>query len=91
MSNIRVEIVFAMPDRQWLRQLTVSTDDAAADIVSGCGLREAFPEFDFSSCVLGVWGHEIDAAAHVRDGDRIEVYRPLQVDPREARRIRLKS
>jgi len=91
MSNLAVEVTFAMPDRQWLKKLDVSMDSTVLDVVTSCGLHEAFPEVDFSSFVVGVWGHEVDGTALLRDGDRIEVYRPLEVDPQEARRIRLKG
>ena len=81
MSNIAVEVAFAMPDRQWLKKLEASTADTPLDVVASCGLHEAFPELDFSSCVVGIWGHVVDGTAPLRDGDRIEIYRPVEVDP----------
>ena len=46
---------------------------------------------DDGSVVAGIWGHVQPAATLLRDHDRVEVYRPLQVDPKDARRIRYKA
>jgi putative ubiquitin-RnfH superfamily antitoxin RatB of RatAB toxin-antitoxin module len=83
---ISIEVAFAMPDKQWLRALKIAASKSAGAAIDECGLREAFPEFDFDACAIGVWGREIERSALLRDGDRIEVYRALELDPREARR-----
>ena len=86
MSAFEVEIVFALPDRQALRVVSVTAGETLADAVSKSGLREAFPEFDIDGLAWGIWGHEAPPDQSVKDGDRIEIYRPLKLDPREARR-----
>lgn len=86
MSKISIEVAFAMPDKQWLRALTIPATKIAGAAIDECGVREAFPGFDFDACEIGVWGHEIKRSALLRDGDRIEIYRALELDPREARR-----
>jgi putative ubiquitin-RnfH superfamily antitoxin RatB of RatAB toxin-antitoxin module len=86
MSKISIEVAFAMPEKQWLRALKIASSKSAGAAIDECGVREAFPEFDFDACAIGIWGREIDRSALLRDGDRIEVYRALELDPREARR-----
>lgn len=86
MSKISIEVAFALPAKQWLRALTIPASQPAGAAIDACGLREAFPGFDFDACSIGVWGREIERSARLRDGDRIEVYRRLELDPREARR-----
>ena len=86
MSDIDVEIVFALPDRQWLRKISVRCGETVADAVSKSGIREACQDYDLDALKLGIWGHEVARDRVVIEGDRIEIYRPLQLEPREARR-----
>ena len=86
MTEFEVEIVFALPNRQLLKNIVVASGETVADAVVKSGLREDFPEFDVDSLALGVWGREVERSRPVRKGDRIEIYRPLEMDPREARR-----
>jgi putative ubiquitin-RnfH superfamily antitoxin RatB of RatAB toxin-antitoxin module len=85
-SDIEVEIVFALPDRQWLRRICVRCGETVADAVSKSGIREACKEYDLDALAVGIWGREVARERVVKEGDRIEIYRPLQLDPREARR-----
>lgn len=86
MSEFEVEIVFASPDRQLLKSVPVASGETVADAVAKSGLCEDFPEFDIDSLALGIWGREVDRTRPVTEGDRIEIYRPLEMDPRDARR-----
>ena len=86
MADIDVEVAFALPDRQWLRSLRVPTGKTVGEVIGECGLSAAFPDIDFSGYASGVWGRETGKSTVLRDGDRVEVYRPLDLDPREARR-----
>ncbi len=49
-------------------------------------IGDLFPEEDFSDYQLGIWGKLVKCSYFLKDGDRLEVYRPLLIDPREARR-----
>jgi len=86
MAEFEVEIVFASPDRQLLKIVLVAAGDTVADVVANSGLCEDFPEFQIDGLALGIWGCEVERKQAVKDGDRIEIYRPLEMDPREARR-----
>lgn len=60
---------------------------ADAVLASGLAARHGLPA---GGLLAGVWSSVKDAATPLRDGDRVEIYRPLQVDPKEARRQRYK-
>lgn len=61
-----------------------------ADALAASGFLQRYPEIGASADV-GVWGSERAPTHRLREGDRVEIYRPLQVDPKEARRQRLRS
>ena len=86
MSDFEVEIVFALPDRQLLETVLVTAGETVLDVVNKSGLHEAFPEYDIDGLAVGIWGREVQRDQLVKEDDRIEIYRPLQLDPREARR-----
>ena len=55
------------------------------------GLLDRYPGIDLTQHAMGVWGKLRSLDDTLRDADRVELYRPLQVDPKEARRLRYKS
>ena len=71
--------------------LTVAAGATVADAVRASGLQARHPGFDFTLLPTGVWGAFRGADHPLRDGDRVELYRPLCVDPMEARRLRHKA
>jgi putative ubiquitin-RnfH superfamily antitoxin RatB of RatAB toxin-antitoxin module len=83
---IHIEVVCALPDQQKLVSLTVPAGTTARQAVVSSGICADFPQVDMASCPLGIFGKEVEAATLVREGDRIEVYRPLLNDPRDTRR-----
>lgn len=86
MSEINVEIVFALPERQSLLSIAVEPGTTVADIVSSSELRQLFPDCGFDDLAVGIWGSEVGRDRVVRNGDRVEIYRPLALDPKDARR-----
>lgn len=85
-DTLSVEVVFALPDDQFLLTLEVESGATANSVVELSGIRDRFAAQDFSNFTLGVWGRPVERGYRVQDGDRIEIYRPLDIDPREARR-----
>ncbi|MFY8134081.1 MAG: RnfH family protein [Aquimonas sp.] len=86
--SLRIEVVYARPDRAWRVQLTVPPGTTALGAFEASGLRTRIDELRDQTPDLGVYS---SAVAHDRvllDGDRLEVYRPLLIDPKEARRKR---
>ena len=85
-ARIRVEVVFALPERQKLVTVHVPDGSSVADAIAAAGLAEAFPEYDLAAATVGIWGQVADRDRRLAAGDRVELYRPLEIDPREARR-----
>jgi putative ubiquitin-RnfH superfamily antitoxin RatB of RatAB toxin-antitoxin module len=87
----RCEVAYARPDRQFVIEVELPEGATARDALMASRLLETCTEIDPSSVVLGVYGRVIPAEFAVREGDRVEVYRPLKADPRVARRARVIS
>jgi putative ubiquitin-RnfH superfamily antitoxin RatB of RatAB toxin-antitoxin module len=90
-EHIRVEVVAALRSKQAIVRLAVPAGSSAADAVSAAALQKAFPDIDFGVCRLAVWGQPVERDQPLRSGDRVEVLRPLTIDPRDARRELAKS
>ncbi len=73
---------------QLVLALTVPPGASVGDAIRASGILEHFPEIDLELNRVGVFGEPSRLEAAVRDGDRIEIYRPLAIDPKEARRRR---
>lgn len=85
-ERISIEIAFALPRCQEIEALEVPVGATIEDALRLSRARQRFTELDADDLQVGVWGR-VAARDHVlRQGDRIELYRPLQREPREARR-----
>lgn len=85
-DNIKVEVVFALPGDQVLISKTVEAGATVADVICDSGLHERFADEALDELEVGIWGRPVSRSFPVKDGDRVELYRPLTRDPREARR-----
>lgn len=92
-KSLTVEVVYGTPERQWLLRCTVPAGATVLEAVHASGLHEEVPTLQGQELVLGVFGQRMkDYAAYtLKEGDRIEVYRPLIIDPKQARRERAKQ
>jgi putative ubiquitin-RnfH superfamily antitoxin RatB of RatAB toxin-antitoxin module len=85
----RVEVVYALPERQSVATIALPAAGLTAlDAVERSGLLEQFPELRSQTLVLGVYGAVCAHDRPLRDRDRVEIYRPLKVDPRAQRKQR---
>lgn len=88
---MRVSVVYSPAARQvheW--QVELAPGATVLQALQASGLAGAFPELDLREAGVGVWGRKARLDQALRDGDRVEVYRPLQVDPKLARRERFR-
>lgn len=85
-----IEVVHARPERQRVVELPLAEGMTAMQALQASGLIEEFA-LDPAALALGVHGRRVDGSQLLRPGDRVEVYRPLVVDPREARRQSVRS
>lgn len=88
LQKIHVEVVLAKPERQELVALDIDAGLSVADAIVLSGLVEKFKGFDLDLGSVGIFGKKVSADQILRDGDRVEIYRPLIADPKESRRAR---
>lgn len=88
MSEIRVEVVYALPERQYLRTVKLEEGSTVEQAIVASGLLELRKDIDLKSNKVGVYSRPVKLADIISDGDRIEIYRPLIADPKELRRQR---
>ena len=83
-----IDIVYALPDSA--TTITFKTNDElnVEEVIKQCGILQKCPEIDLASIAVGIWNRTCKLNQMVKDGDRIEIYRPLIADPKEARRRR---
>lgn len=86
---MRIEVVYALPERH--DSITVDLPEKAtvAEALAASGIRERHPGIDLSR--VGIFGRAVKEDAPLADGDRVEIYRPLALDPKEARRRRARK
>lgn len=85
---IQVQVCHALPDSSFLRALTVPAGTTIGQAVEQSGLLQEIPGIDLAVNVVGIYGKKKPLDTVLREHDRIEVYRSLQADPKEARRRR---
>lgn len=88
---LRVSVAFAYPDRQVLLSTDLAEGATLRDAIERSGIREKVPEIDLDTMRVGIFGKLKDLDETVRSGDRVEIYRPLKADPKEARRARAQA
>lgn len=82
-------MVYALPAGEDAVTLKLPSGATAADAVRASGMLERHPEIDLGRQKIGIYGRVVAAQAPLSDGDRVEVYRPLILGPKEARRRRV--
>lgn len=85
---MRVSVAFATPDRQEVLELDVPEGSTIDEAVALSGIQSRFPDIDLAPLAKGVWYEKKPGDTVLKDGDRVEVYRPLIIDAKESRRLR---
>ncbi|WP_051940480.1 RnfH family protein [Stenoxybacter acetivorans] len=88
---LEVEVAYASPQKQVLCCLKVAAGTCARQAVLQSRLPENFPDVDFQVAAIGIFGKKIADDVVLHEFDRVEVYRPLLIDPKEGRRNRAKN
>jgi putative ubiquitin-RnfH superfamily antitoxin RatB of RatAB toxin-antitoxin module len=86
-ERLVVEVVYAMPDQQPTVTVVFEPGLTAGGAVELSGLIERYPEIKQHPLILGIFGERVAADRAVEAGDRVEICRPLRVDPRDMRRM----
>ena len=92
---IKVEVAYALPQKQRIVALQVPAGTTALDAVLRSGIAQEFPEIDPDSAPMGIFAKALDGKSlplpqdyQLAARDRVEIYRPLLIDPKEARQAR---
>ena len=87
---INVEVVYGNPEKQMLLSVSLPENCTVLQVIQQSGILVEFPEIDLSVNRVGIFSVICSLDKTVENGDRIEIYRPLKIDPKEARRQRAK-
>jgi len=87
-ERIEVEVAYARPDEQIILALKVPAGATIEDAIRRSSVLERFPEIDLATNKVGVFGKVGRLDQELSPGDRVEIYRPLIADPKEARKQR---
>lgn len=85
---MEVEVAYARPEAQMLRVVQLIRGASVADAVRASGILEACPEIPWPDVAVGIFSRKVSPDRILEDGERVEIYRPLIVDPKERRRAR---
>jgi len=85
---ITVEVAYAEPQEQFLRRLELPAGGTVADAIAASEVSSAFPDIDIDPGRVGIFSRKVSMSQVLEEGDRVEIYRPLQADPKEVRRAK---
>ena len=91
MDNIYVEVAYAKPFDQRIVALTVPVGTTVGEAIAVSHILEIYPEIDLSCQKIGIFSREVTLTDVLKKNDRVEIYRCLLTDPKEARRQRAMS
>lgn len=87
-DKIKVEVAFALPEEQIIVPLSLDKGTTIVDAIKRSGLLERYKQIDLETNKVGIFGKLAKLDKELREGDRVEIYRPLIADPKEVRRKR---
>lgn len=86
---ISVEVAYALPDKQQIITVQVPIGATARDAARLSGIAQQFEGLDLETSDMGIFGKAVKPAEHIiQAGERVEIYRPLIIDPKEVRKKR---
>lgn len=85
---LNVSVIYATAERQVEIPLQVEASCTVVLAIKRSGILEQFPELTVAELSVGLFSQPVQLDDGLHDGDRIEIYRPLQIDPKQARLLR---
>ena len=85
---ISVEVTYASKSRQSLKSLNVPRGTKVIEAIQLSGICDEFPELNIETARIGIFSQFVEKEQVLNEHDRVEIYRPLLIDPKEARRQR---
>lgn len=86
MARLAIEVAAALPDRQMVIPLVVDENCTVWEAVEKSEIANRLPGLAIDRERIGIFGRICKPDRRLRDGDRVEIYRPLKADPKEVRR-----
>jgi putative ubiquitin-RnfH superfamily antitoxin RatB of RatAB toxin-antitoxin module len=87
-ETLRIEVAYADPQHQVVRSIELPAGSTVEDALRVSAILDVAPA-DFTPARVGIFGQIVKLDAPLRNGDRVELYRPLKIDPKEARHQRV--
>ena len=87
-KSMQVEICYASPTQQCLLSVQVPENTLVSEAIQRSGILSRFPELKSEELILGIFSKKCSLETVLKEGDRVEIYRPLTIDPKTARRLR---
>jgi len=87
-AELQVEVVYALPEGADATRVSLRASATLREAIAASGVLDRHAEIDLERQACGVFGRRRPLDATLADGDRVEIYRPLALDPKEARRRR---
>ncbi len=88
---LHIEVVYALPRTQIIKELIVPAGCTVGKAIQLSGIINQFPDIDLTKNKCGIFGKTVPLDTQLQSRDRIEIYRPLVINPKDARRIRAKN
>jgi putative ubiquitin-RnfH superfamily antitoxin RatB of RatAB toxin-antitoxin module len=88
MADLQVYVVYAKPGLEFIHPMHVAPGTTIGAAIEASGVLASFPDINLASQPVGIYGKKKTLDTVLRERDRIEIYRPLVADPKEARRKR---
>jgi putative ubiquitin-RnfH superfamily antitoxin RatB of RatAB toxin-antitoxin module len=90
-KSLNLEIVYLSSNRQFIIPLNLPAPCVIQQAITLSGILTLCPEIDLSKHKVGIYSKTVSLEQIIQDHDRIEIYRPLQIDPKQARLVRAKA
>jgi putative ubiquitin-RnfH superfamily antitoxin RatB of RatAB toxin-antitoxin module len=87
-STIQVQVCYALADKVYLKDVSIPAASAIQDAILASGVLQQYPEIELAAARVGIFGKLKALDSLLQQGDRVEIYRPLQAEPMESRRRR---
>lgn len=87
----KVEVAYATPEKQLILVVPFTEELTAESAIVTSGIMQHFPDIDLASNDVGIFSKPCKLDTVLREGDRVEIYRPLIADPKEVRRQRAEA
>jgi putative ubiquitin-RnfH superfamily antitoxin RatB of RatAB toxin-antitoxin module len=88
---VKVLVALALPGRQWIEEVSLPEGATVEQAIAASALASKVPQLDLARLRVGIWARPCTRDAVLREGDRVELYRPLVADPKAARRERARK